>query len=362
MPASAASLAAIGTTSAKQAAISNNPAHRKLVQRRSNDKEQGKEQDASQLLVTNATGTLMDKGKARQMEAALDGELEGEMLEGEWLSKDGETTAASMEMAELSRKYPEDAVHSNAGYASQTTPLGNTILLTGDRSGSHSSQASTSSLPSSSSASASSSSSSTARTKDKSHGSASAGDMSFLPFVPLETVTIPHIRHPFNTNSFVTTLERTGEFNRNTAEEIMRATKALLTLAEDRAGRDLVAKADLENEAYLFSAALAELRTEVQMTSRTDSIALRSLNSQLQREVDSLSQKMREDMNSLKNDNQLDLNTRKEEGSQDISLMEQRILELNSKFTLLLGDTRAALEANKWVQTRRSIGLWPSHY
>ena len=126
-------------------------------------------------------------------------------------------------------------------------------------------------------------------------------------------------------------------------------------MTEDRAGRDLVAKGDLENEAYLFSAALAELRTEVQMTARTDGIALRSLNSQLQREVDSLAQKMREDMNSLKNDNQLDLNTRKEEGSQDISAMEQKILDLNSKFTLLLGDTRAALETNKWIQTRRSI-------
>lgn len=82
----------------------------------------------------------------------------------------------------------------------------------------------------------------------------------------------------------------------------MRATKALLTMSEDNAARNLVAKADLENEAYLFSAALSELRTEVQMTARTDAIALRSLNSQLQREVDSLAQKLREDMNSLKNE------------------------------------------------------------
>ena len=136
----------------------------------------------------------------------------------------------------------------------------------------------------------------------------------------------------------------------------MRATKALLTMAEDGAGADLVAKADLENEAYLFSAALAELRTEVQMTARTDAIALRSLNSQLQREVDSLSQKLREDINTLKNDNQLDLNNRKEEASSDISNLEQKIFDINSKFTLLMGDFRAALEANKWIQTRRSIG------
>lgn len=136
----------------------------------------------------------------------------------------------------------------------------------------------------------------------------------------------------------------------------MRATKALLTMAEDRAAQGLVAKADLENEAYLFSAALSELRTEVQMTARTDSIALRSMNSRLQREVDSLSQKMREEINSLKNDNQIDLNQRKEEASTDLSSMEQGILDIQNKFTINVGDLRAVLEANKWIQTRRAVG------
>jgi len=75
----------------------------------------------------------------------------------------------------------------------------------------------------------------------------------------------------------------------------------------------------------------------------------------LQREVDSLSQKMREDMNSLKNDNQLDFNNRKEEASADISNLEQKILEMSASFNSSLGDTRALLETNKWVQTRRSI-------
>lgn len=135
----------------------------------------------------------------------------------------------------------------------------------------------------------------------------------------------------------------------------MRTTKALLIMAEEEASRDLVAKADVENEAYLFSAALSELRTEVQMTARTDAIALRSLGSQLQREVDSLGQKMREDMANLRNDNQLDLNNRKEEASADIAAVEQKILDLNNKFSLLVGDTKAALETSKWIQTRRSI-------
>jgi len=55
-------------------------------------------------------------------------------------------------------------------------------------------------------------------------------------------------------------------------------------------------------EAYLFSAALSELRTELQVKARNDAAALRSLTTLLQREVDSLNQKMREDINTLKHE------------------------------------------------------------
>jgi len=55
-------------------------------------------------------------------------------------------------------------------------------------------------------------------------------------------------------------------------------------------------------EAYLFSAALSELRTEVQVQARNDAISQQSANATLQREVDSLSQRMREDMQALKNE------------------------------------------------------------
>lgn len=182
-----------------------------------------------------------------------------------------------------------------------------------------------------------------------------SSEAGFLPSLPSHSISLPLTRHPFNTNRFVAALERTGEFKRETAVELMRATKALIIRAEDRAARELVPKADLENEAYLFNAALSELKTEIQMKARTDSIALRSSNNQLQREVDSLAQKMREDMNSLKNDNQLDFNNRKEEASADISSLEQKILDMNQAFALRVGDTRALLESNKWVQTRRSI-------
>jgi hypothetical protein len=312
---------------------------------------------APQLLVSN-----VDKGKGRAVDEAVpvsagtgstqsdaqqtasskaNASGKEQLLEGEWLRKRQQTVAeagSSSGSSSTSKSSDEEGLRSFAEYASTSTPVSNSLLVT---------------LPPSASQGQSSYSS---ENQQDDGSSSTSSDVGFLPFLPLRSVPIPSIRHPFNTNRFVNTLESRGEFDRSTAEEIMRATKALLTVAEEEAARDLVAKTDLENEAYLFSAALSELRTEVQMTARTDGIALRSLNAQLQREVDSLSQKMREDMNSLKNDNQLDLNNRKEEASTDINTIEQRILDLNSKFILLVGDTRAALEANKWIQTRRSIG------
>lgn len=327
-------------------------AHRKLIEK----ERQRAAATAPQLLVSN-----VDKGKGRAVEAADTSTLvsagsstesaaqpspgstsnvpstsKDTILEGEWLRKKQHRVA---ELSGSGNTSNDEGPRSFAEYASTSTPVSNSLLVA---------------LPSSASANESSV---LGGNQQGASGSSDVGqgDVGFLPFLPLRSVQIPRIRHPFNTHQFVNILENKGDFQRSTAEEIMRATKALLTAAEDDAARDLVAKTDLENEAYLFSAALSELRTEVQMTARTDGIALRSLNAQLQREVDSLSQKMREDMNSLKNDNQLDLNNRKEEASTDINAIEQKILDLNSKFILLVGDTRAALEANKWIQTRRSI-------
>ena len=357
-PASHLTATAASSAAATEAATGAKPkaAHRKLIEKeRQRAAAAFENTQAPQLLVSN----VVDKGKGRAVDEAVpvsagasgiqsdaqqtasskaNASGKEQLLEGEWLRKRQQTVAEAGSSSGSTKSSEEEGLRSFAEYASTSTPVSNSLLVT---------------LPPSASQGQSSYSS---ENQQDEGSSSTSSDVGFLPFLPLRSVPIPSIRHPFNTNRFVNTLESRGEFDRSTAEEIMRATKALLTVAEEEAARDLVAKTDLENEAYLFSAALSELRTEVQMTARTDGIALRSLNAQLQREVDSLSQKMREDMNSLKNDNQLDLNNRKEEASTDINTIEQRILDLNSKFILLVGDTRAALEANKWIQTRRSIG------
>lgn len=127
---------------------------------------------------------------------------------------------------------------------------------------------------------------------------------------PLPGVPLPHphavmdalpLRHPFNTAKFVSALEE-AQFDRSVSEAFMRATKYMLISEQERSLSNLVGKQDLENQAYLFKAALDELQTEVQVQCRNDSIALRSANGQLQREIDAFSQKLREDIHDIKNE------------------------------------------------------------
>ncbi|GAA5959268.1 hypothetical protein JCM3765_005127 [Sporobolomyces pararoseus] len=212
-----------------------------------------------------------------------------------------------------------------------------------------------SSAPSSSSSSSTSSSSSSTSNDS---GSASSNDdpiildppYSGLP--PLHTHPFHLPRIPFSTHRFIRQLEQ-QEVPRGTAEVLSGLTKKLILREEERVRDDLLSKQDLENEAYLFSAALNELRTGSQVKSRNDSITLKSLTASLQRESDSVEQKMKEDMQRLQSDIQLEMNARKEETGTELQGLEMKIMDLNSKFTILLGEVRTEIEATKWISTRR---------
>ncbi|SCV71880.1 BQ2448_4574 [Microbotryum intermedium] len=180
----------------------------------------------------------------------------------------------------------------------------------------------------------------------------SSSDSSSFPPPPPPHHPIPVPRIPFSTHRFVRQLEH-NSINRALAIDLMRATKKLLLVKEEQAMKDLVGKQELENEAYLFTAALQELKTGSQIKSRNDGIALRSMTAVLQRETDAISQKMKEDMQRLQSDIQLDMNSRKEETSGELKQLDVNIMDLNSKFTILLGEVRTEIEATKWISTRR---------
>ncbi|GAA5925216.1 Put7p [Sporobolomyces koalae] len=169
---------------------------------------------------------------------------------------------------------------------------------------------------------------------------------------PLHTHPFHLPRIPFSTHRFIRQLEQ-QEVKRDTAKVLSSLLKSLILNREERIRDDLLSKQDLENEAYLFSAALNELRTGSQVKSRADSITLKSLTASLQRESDGVEQKMKEDMQRLRSDIQLEMNARKEETGTELQGLEMKIMDLNSKFTILLGEVRTEIEATKWISTRR---------
>ncbi|PWZ02019.1 hypothetical protein BCV70DRAFT_235655 [Testicularia cyperi] len=142
------------------------------------------------------------------------------------------------------------------------------------------------------------------------------------------------------------------------AEAIMQGVRHLLTTRGRQLVHACLNKGDVENQAYLFKAALSELRTEVQVRARNDAAGLRSITTLLQREVDALEQKMKEDVERLKHDIQVDMNNRKSESKEEQNNLEQEIQDLNNRFTISLSDLKTEIEQNvKWDATRRSLAL-----
>uniref|UniRef100_V5EXH4 Protoheme IX farnesyltransferase, mitochondrial n=1 Tax=Kalmanozyma brasiliensis (strain GHG001) TaxID=1365824 RepID=V5EXH4_KALBG len=142
------------------------------------------------------------------------------------------------------------------------------------------------------------------------------------------------------------------------AEAIMEGVRHLITTRGRQLAHACLNKSDVENQAYLFKAALSEIRTEVQVRGRNDAAGLRSITTLLQREVDALEQKMKEDVERLKHDIQVDMSTRKAESKGEQNNLEQEIQDLNNRFTISLSDLKTEIEQNvKWDATRRSLFL-----
>lgn len=201
-----------------------------------------------------------------------------------------------------------------------------------------------------------------------------------IPFPAFQTAALTPIRpshlftlpdQPFDTHSFVSRLEEGGwrhpangkpgptpSSRHDPAEALMELTRALLQQRSEELTQQHINRSDLDNQLYLFSSALAELRTEVRVRARNDGAALRSLSSLLQREIDGLTQKLQADIEQLKHDIQVDMNSRKTEVQEESNNLEQEIQDLNNRFTIFVSDLRTEIEQSiKWDATRRALAL-----
>ncbi|KAK0206485.1 hypothetical protein DFS33DRAFT_1381604 [Desarmillaria ectypa] len=158
---------------------------------------------------------------------------------------------------------------------------------------------------------------------------------------------------PFHTHAFFTVLEKT--FPTPTARGLMRATRALLVDRVGRVRREGLTAKDLDNQAYLFRAALSELRSEITMTTKNDIAAMKSSGTVLRREVDKLDVKMKEDLGFLKHEIQMELDSRKNEVKEQFKQQDISVEEMLNKFIVEISTLRTVVEEVKWDNTRRAV-------
>ncbi|KAI0700702.1 hypothetical protein BC835DRAFT_1411820 [Cytidiella melzeri] len=171
---------------------------------------------------------------------------------------------------------------------------------------------------------------------------------------PISSYAIP----PFDTHRFFTALEKT--FATTTARPLMRATRALLVDRIGRVRREALTVKDLESQAYLFKAALSELRSELTMLTRNESAAMSSASAALRREVDNHEGRMNEEIANLKHEIQMELDSRKNEAKNDMKQMDIEIEASQTdgvlnKSLVTLGELRTLMEEVRWDNMRKSV-------
>ncbi|KAG8898988.1 hypothetical protein FRB99_007012 [Tulasnella sp. 403] len=148
---------------------------------------------------------------------------------------------------------------------------------------------------------------------------------------------------PFNTYRFYKALEIS--FEPPIAKTLMRATRGALVDRIRRTKKDALSVQNFDNSAYLFRAALSELRTELTMRTRKETATLRTTLTALRKEVDLLDSKMKEDIATLKHEIQMDINNRKTESKAETKRADLAI------------EGRTEIEQAKWDNTRRGVAV-----
>lgn len=174
-------------------------------------------------------------------------------------------------------------------------------------------------------------------------------------------IKAPHIEQPryvhhFDTYGLVKRLEGDGGWRQDQAITVMKAVRLMLADNTDLAKEALVSKSQLENEAYLFKAACAELKTEVTARRKSEQEKMRTERTQLQHEVDILTQRLGQDSTGLKDDLKGMFDDRKMAVRNEQRDMERQISQLNYKITVeLQADAKSEIEGLRLVMTRRVI-------
>ncbi|EFW99005.1 hypothetical protein CMQ_4857 [Grosmannia clavigera kw1407] len=164
----------------------------------------------------------------------------------------------------------------------------------------------------------------------------------------------PYVHH-FDSYSLVRQLASSG-YTQAQAITAMKAVRGLLGRHLDVAQSGLVSKSDVENEAYLFKAACAELGIEVRNNRRRADEQMRQQRALLQHEVDIVAQTVSQELLTLNDVVRGLFDDRKMAVREEQKAAESQIQKLNYKITIMLNsEMRSQIEGLRWVLIRRSV-------
>ncbi|PIA14108.1 hypothetical protein COEREDRAFT_82935 [Coemansia reversa NRRL 1564] len=158
----------------------------------------------------------------------------------------------------------------------------------------------------------------------------------------------------FNTNSLVNQLMDAG-LTLNQATLIMTLVKYRVYETMEQLKSNMLTKSDLENDAYLFRAALQELRTETQMIRKNDQAILESQAAAINRDIESLAQRLNDEIANLRSDIQIELNNHKHDSSHEMKNLDMELHALASKYQVVMGEMKTDIEAVKLESIRRGL-------
>ena len=171
---------------------------------------------------------------------------------------------------------------------------------------------------------------------------------------PPHLVPPPYVHH-FDSYSLVRQLEG-GGYMQEQAITAMKGVRLLLAQNLEVAQSSLVSKSDVENEAYLFKAACAELSIEVRNNRRRADEQMRQQRTILQSEVDIAAQSVNQELVALTDVVKGLFNDRKMAVREEQKALESAVQQLNYKITIMLNsEMRSEIEALRWVLIRRSV-------
>ncbi|KAJ1954438.1 hypothetical protein EC988_002435 [Linderina pennispora] len=158
----------------------------------------------------------------------------------------------------------------------------------------------------------------------------------------------------FSTYELVNKLADSG-FTRGQATAIMKLVKLRVNLGMEKVQLEMLTRSDLENDAYLFKAALQELRTETQVIRKNDQALLESHAAAISRDIESLAQRTNDEIANLRSDIEIEMNNRKHDSSHAMKHLDMKLHALASRYQVLVGEMKTDIEAIRLESIRSGL-------